>query len=45
MMNTCLQLKVATVLGYVLLSTTVVVLLADDAGARGPLVFAIAGRP
>lgn len=44
-MPTSLRLKVATVLGYVLLSTVAVILLADDGPARGQLVFAVAGRP
>ncbi|WP_255459162.1 hypothetical protein [Rugamonas brunnea] len=44
-MSTALRLKVATLIGYVLLSTAVVVLAADDSPARGQLAFAIAGRP
>ena len=44
-MPTSLRFKVATLLGYVLLSTAAVTLLADDSPARGQLVFAIAGRP
>jgi hypothetical protein len=44
-MHTALRLKVATLVGYVLLSTATVILLADDGPARGQLVFAVAGRP
>lgn len=40
-----LRIKVATVVGYVLLSTATVILLGDDGPARWPLVFAVAGRP
>ncbi|WP_255462650.1 hypothetical protein [Rugamonas apoptosis] len=40
-----LRYKVATLIGYVLLSTASVILLADDSPARGQLVFAVAGRP
>ncbi|HJV00073.1 MAG TPA: hypothetical protein VJ752_05945 [Burkholderiaceae bacterium] len=44
-MSTSLRVKVATLIGYVLLSTCAVVALADDTPACGQLVFAIAGRP
>ena len=44
-MLTSLRFKVATLIGYVLLSTAAVVVQADDGPARGQLVFAIAGRP
>lgn len=44
-MPTSLRIKVATLIGYVLLSTATVILLGDDSPARGQLAFAIAGRP
>lgn len=44
-MPTSLRIKVATLIGYVLLSTAAVILLGDDSPARGQLAFAIAGRP
>lgn len=44
-MPTSLRFKVATLIGYVLLSTAAVVALADDSPAYGQLAFAIAGGP
>lgn len=44
-MPTSLRFKVATLIGYVLLSTASVILLADDSPARWQLAFAVAGRP
>lgn len=45
-MNTALCIKVVSVLGYVLLSTALVaVLLADECGAPGQSVFALATLP